>query len=148
MASMQPTFTLTSYRRLVTVQLPIVLIHMVSSLSLDVCLLRAKLRQNSLDVVPNSVAQVTMAIEEKRTTHTCQGGHSPPPTGHKRSQSLQGRAFAARRMQSLGRMRAHARDLQKVGEIPDRRPRKHAIRRVETDWDYHTPPSNRKGRVV
>ncbi|OSS53922.1 hypothetical protein B5807_01178 [Epicoccum nigrum] len=120
-----------THTRLVTVQLPIVLIHM-----------------NSLDVVPNSVAQVTMAIEEKRTTHTCQGGHSPPQIGHKRSQSIQGRAFAAPRMQSLGRMRAHARDLQKLGEILDRSPRKHAIRRLETDWDYHTPPSNRKGRVV
>lgn len=98
--------------------------------------------------MPNSVAQVTMAIEEKRTTHTFQGGHSPPQNAHKRSQSIQGRAFAAPRMQSLGRMRAHARDLQELGEILDRSPRKHAVRRLETDWDYHTPPSNRKGRVV
>jgi hypothetical protein len=148
MASIQPTVPLISYRRLVTVQLPIVLIHMVSSLFLNVRSLSADFRQNSLDVVPNSVAQVTMAIEEKRTTHTFQGGHSPPQIAHKKSQSIQGRAFAAPRMQSLGRMRAHARDLQELGEILDRSPRKHAVRRLETDWDYHTPPSNRKGRVV
>lgn len=106
------------------------------------------LDQNSLDVVPNSVAHVAMAIEEKRTAYTSQRDPSPPRLGHKRSKSVQGRAFAAPRMQSLGRMRAQARDLQELAEILDHSPRKYATRRVESDWDYHTPPSNRKGRVV
>ncbi|KAF1924522.1 uncharacterized protein M421DRAFT_72129 [Didymella exigua CBS 183.55] len=120
-----------AHTKLVTVQLPIVLIHM-----------------NSLDVVPNSVAQVAMAIEEKRTAHTYQRGHSPSQLGRKRSQSVQGRAFAAPRMQSLDRMRAQVEDLQELGETLDHSPRKYAIRRMDSNWDYHTPPSNRKGRVV
>lgn len=89
-----------------------------------------------------------MAIEEKRTAHAFQRGHSPSQPGHKRSQYIQGRAFAAPRMQSLGRMRAQARDLQELGEILDQSPRKYATLRTDPDWDYHTPPSNRKGRVV
>lgn len=105
-------------------------------------------QQNSLDVVPNSVAQVAMAIDEKRTAHTYQRGHSPPRLSRKRSQSVQGRAFAAPRMQSLDRMRAQVEDLQQLGAILDHSPRKYTIRRVESNWDYHTPPSNRKGRVV
>ena len=104
--------------------------------------------QNSLDVVPNSVAQVAMAIEEKRTAYTYQRGQSPPRLGRKRSQSGQGRAFAAPRMQSLDRMRAQVEDLQELGQILDRSPRKPTIRRINSNWDYHTPPSNRKGRVV
>ncbi|KZM24815.1 uncharacterized protein EKO05_0003453 [Ascochyta rabiei] len=120
-----------AHTKLVTVQLPIVLIHM-----------------NSLDVVPNSVAQVAMAIEEKRTAHKHQRGQSPPQLGRKRSQSVQGRAFAAPRMQSLDRMRAQVEDLQELGQILDHSPRKYAIRRINSNWDYHTPPSNRKGRVV
>lgn len=89
-----------------------------------------------------------MAIEEKRTAHTYRCGHSPPRLGRKRSQSVQGRAFAAPRMQSLDRMRAQIEDLQELGEILDHSPRKYAIRRMNSNWDYHTPPSNRKGRVV
>lgn len=104
--------------------------------------------QNSLDVVPNSVAQVAMAMEEKRTAHTYQRGNSPSRLGRKRSQSVQGRAFAAPRMQSLDRMRAQVQDLQELGKILDHSPRKYAIRRTHSNWDYHTPPSNRKGRVV
>ncbi|KAJ4406363.1 hypothetical protein N0V91_004571 [Didymella pomorum] len=120
-----------AHTKLVTVQLPIVLIHM-----------------NSLDVVPNSVAQVAMAMEEKRTAHTYHRGNSPSRLGRKRSQSVQGRAFAAPRMQSLDRMRAQVQDLQELGKILDHSPRKYAIRRTHSNWDYHTPPSNRKGRVV
>ncbi|KAJ4993653.1 hypothetical protein SVAN01_00707 [Stagonosporopsis vannaccii] len=120
-----------AHTKLVTVQLPIVLIHM-----------------NSLDVVPNSVAQVALAIEEKRTACIHQHGNSPSGLNRKRSQSVQGRAFAAPRMQSLDRMRAQVEDLQELGDILDHSPRKYAMCRMEPNWDYHTPPSNRKGRVV
>lgn len=105
-------------------------------------------RQNSLDVVPNSVAQVAMAIEEKRTAHTYQRSLSPARLGRKRSQSIQGRAFAVPRMQSLDRMRAQVEDLRELGELLDQSPRKYTISRTNSNWDYHTPPSNRKGRVV
>ncbi|KAF2125755.1 hypothetical protein P153DRAFT_299551 [Dothidotthia symphoricarpi CBS 119687] len=120
-----------AHTKLVTVQLPVVLIHM-----------------NSLDVVPNSVAQVAMAIEEKRTAHTYQRGSSPPRLGRRPSQSVQGRAFAAPRMQSLERMRARAEDIQELGQVLDQSPRKYGLRRMESNWDYRTPPSNRKGRIV
>src|SRR5690242_10014835 len=51
-------------------------------------------------------------------------------------------------MQSLDRMRAQVEDLQELGDILEHSPRKYATRRMESNWDYHTPPSNRKGRVV
>ena len=89
-----------------------------------------------------------MAIEEKRTAHTFQRGHSPPRLGRRPSQSVQGRAFAAPRMQSLERMRARAEDIQALGQVLDQSPRKHSIRRMHSNWDYHTPPSNRKARIV
>ncbi|KAF1842897.1 uncharacterized protein K460DRAFT_290980 [Cucurbitaria berberidis CBS 394.84] len=120
-----------AHTKLVTVQLPIVLIHM-----------------NSLDVVPNSVAQVAMAIEEKRTAHAFQRSHSPPRLGRRPSQSVQGRAFAAPRMQSLDRMRAQVEDMQELGQVLDQSPRKHGLRRTNSNWDYRTPPSNRKGRIL
>ncbi|KAJ8112480.1 hypothetical protein OPT61_g5157 [Boeremia exigua] len=120
-----------AHTRLVTVQLPIVLIHM-----------------NSLDVVPNSVAQVALAIEVKRTAGANQHDNRPSELGRKRSQSIQGRAFAAPRMQSLDRLHAQVEDLHELGEILNHSPRKYAIRRTNSDRDYHTPPSNRKGRVV
>ncbi|KAF2009159.1 hypothetical protein BU24DRAFT_497355 [Aaosphaeria arxii CBS 175.79] len=121
----------TFHTKLVAVQLPIVLIHM-----------------NSLDVVPNSVAQVAAAIEEKRTANSYPRAHSPPRLGRRPSQSVQGRAFAAPRMQSLDRMRAEADDLEELGHILDQSPRKYPPRRVNPDYTYHTPPSNRKGRIV
>ncbi|KAJ4304578.1 hypothetical protein N0V90_000104 [Kalmusia sp. IMI 367209] len=121
----------TSHTKLVTVQLPIVLIHM-----------------NSLDVVPNSVAQVAAAIEEKRTAHMYQRGQSPPRLGRRSSRSVQGRAFAAPRMQSLDRLRAQAEDIQDLGQILDQSPRKYSLRRVNSNFDYHTPPSNRKGKII
>ncbi|KAF2875415.1 hypothetical protein BDV95DRAFT_602851 [Massariosphaeria phaeospora] len=120
-----------SHSKLVTVQLPIVLIHM-----------------NSLDVVPNSVAQVAAAIEEKRTAHAHQRLHSPSRLGRRPSQSVQGRAFAAPRMQSLERMRAQAEDLQDLGQALDKSPRKYSLRNMNSNWDYHTPPSNRKARIM
>ncbi|KAF2449784.1 hypothetical protein P171DRAFT_200045 [Karstenula rhodostoma CBS 690.94] len=120
-----------SHTKFVTVQIPIVLIHM-----------------NSLDVVPNSVAQVAAAIEEKRTANTYQRGHSPPRLGRRPSRSVQGRAFAAPRMQSLDRMRAQAEEIQDLGKILDQSPRKYSIRKVNSNFDYHTPPSNRKGKIL
>jgi hypothetical protein len=99
-------------------------------------------------VVPNSVAQVAAAIEEKRTAHTYQRGHSPPRLGRHSSRSVQGRAFAAPRMQSLDRMRAQAEELQDLGQVLDQSPRKYSLRRVNSNWDYRTPPSNRKGKIL
>lgn len=101
--------------------------------------------QNSLDVVPNSVAQVAIAIEEKRT---CRRGQSPKHLSRRPSQSVQGRAFAAPRMQSLERMRARAEDLQELGQALSESPRKQSLRCLNSNWDYHTPPSNRKGRIL
>ncbi|KAF2183141.1 hypothetical protein K469DRAFT_728199 [Zopfia rhizophila CBS 207.26] len=115
---------------LVTVQLPIVLIHL-----------------NSLDVVSNSVAQVAAAIEEKRIAQTYTRSHSPPCLGRRPSQCVQGRTFAAPRMQSLEHMRAQE-DLQNLGQILDHSPRKYSLRRVNSNWDYYTLPSDRKGRVA
>ncbi|KAF1832218.1 hypothetical protein BDW02DRAFT_604875 [Decorospora gaudefroyi] len=125
-----------AHTKLVAVQLPIVLIHM-----------------NSLDVVPNSVAQVAIAIEEKRTA-TATARHSPSRLGRNPSTSVQGRAFTAPRMQSLERMRARAEDLQNLTQALEQSPRKHAnssagnLRRANSNFDYRTPPSNRKGRIV
>jgi hypothetical protein len=98
--------------------------------------------------VPNSVAQVAIAIEEKRSAHTHQRGQSSPRLARQPSQSVQGRAFAAPRTQSLERLRAQAEDIQELGQVLDQSPRKYYIRRVNSNWDYHTPPSNRKGRIV
>jgi hypothetical protein len=61
---------------------------------------------------------------------------------------VQGRAFAAPRMQSLERMRAQAEEMQEFGQTLDQSPRKLGLRRVNSSFDYHTPPSNRKGRIV
>lgn len=97
--------------------------------------------------MPNSVAQVAAAIEEKRTTHTYPRGHSPPRLG-RRSSSVQGRAFAAPRLQSLDRMRAQAEEIHDLGKILDRSPRKYNLRGVNSSFDYHTPPSNRKGKIL
>jgi hypothetical protein len=117
--------------RLVTVQLPVVLVHM-----------------NSLDVVPNSVAQVAAAIEEKRArarmlvrgrpaavpagvARLPGGRRSSPPRrrGGSADASLgagvQGRAFAAPRKQSRDRVRAEGEELAAVGRILGSSPRKH-----------------------
>lgn len=99
-------------------------------------------------MVPNSVAQVAMAIEEKRSATTLRCGHSPSRLGRRPSQSVQGRAFAAPRMQSLERMRARAEDIQELGKVLDQSPRKYGVRRMNSNWDYQTPPSNRKGRIL
>jgi hypothetical protein len=162
----------TSHSKSITVQLPIVLIHM-----------------NSLDVVPNSVAQVAAAIEEKRAkvhhkraqskrhmasttiTDTTIMPQSPDtPTGLARhgskasvgNSSVQGRAFAAPRKQSIDRIRQEADDIAEIGKILEQSPRKYfysprrraiAAQHQPTPsgsdvYKYHTPPSNRKGRVL
>ena len=51
-------------------------------------------------------------------------------------------------MQSLERMRAQAEEMQELGQVLDQSPRKYSLRRVNSTFDYHTPPSNRKGRIV
>ena len=94
------------------------------------------------------MAQVAAAIEEKRTANSYQRGHSPPRLSRRPSRSVQGRAFAAPRMQSLDRMRARAEEIQDLGKILEQSPRKHSLRRVNSNFHYHTPPSNRKGKII
>ncbi|KAF2502564.1 hypothetical protein BU16DRAFT_449263 [Lophium mytilinum] len=120
-----------AHTKLVTVQLPIVLIHM-----------------NSLDVVPNSVAQVAAAIEEKRYHQNFPKNQQSPGQLERRPShhSVQGRAWNAPRMQSLERMRKQAEDIEELGQILDNSPRKFGTTRHA--FNYHTPPSNRKGRVL
>lgn len=101
----------------VSIQLPIILIHM-----------------NSIDVVPNSVAQVAAAIEEKRAHrprrakgHARQRSVSSPAAMvdlKRRPSFAQGRAFAAPRQQSLDRHREQKADLDEVRNIIDSSPRK------------------------
>ncbi|KAF2757872.1 hypothetical protein EJ05DRAFT_438960, partial [Pseudovirgaria hyperparasitica] len=98
-----------AHTKLVTIQLPIVLIHM-----------------NSLDIVPNSVAQVAAAIEEKRSNSN---PADDPPTSSPRlrrrpSVTVQGRAFAAPRFQSLDRMRSETEVIQHLGRDLEASPRK------------------------
>lgn len=108
----------------VSIQLPIILIHI-----------------NSLDVVPNSVAQVAAAIEEKRAHRQASharlgrlgGSHlrqrsfsSPARTSELEIQPsyAQGRAFAAPRQQSLDRQREHQANLENLRDTLDSSPRK------------------------
>ncbi|EUC33713.1 hypothetical protein COCCADRAFT_36468 [Bipolaris zeicola 26-R-13] len=112
--------------RLVTVQLPIVLIHM-----------------NSLDVVPNSVTQVALAIEEKRTAN-----HSPPRLSRHTSRSVQGRAFAAPRTESLKRVRDRDETIQELGRTLEQSPRKYNLRRANSNFDYRTLPTNTHDRTA
>lgn len=118
-----------SKSKLVSVQLPIILVHM-----------------NSLDVLPNSVAQVAAAIEEKRLYHRQKA--LPPPDKeqrHRRQRSsssparmtdltrrpsyTQGRAFAAPRQQSLDRRRAENMQMVELQNMIDNSPRKHPPRK-------------------
>ncbi|KAG8631625.1 hypothetical protein KVT40_000765 [Elsinoe batatas] len=121
-----------THMRFLSVQLPIILIHM-----------------NSLDVVPNAVSQVAAAIEEKRAAHqqtqsrktsgqSSSGGklgqhsrdHSSASSAPSRARTtdpsrMQGKAFAAPRQQSLEQRRAHASELQGIGQALDRSPRRY-----------------------
>ncbi|CAK4028964.1 uncharacterized protein RCC_02982 [Lecanosticta acicola] len=163
-----------SNSKIVSVQLPIILIHM-----------------NSLDVVPNSVAQVAAAIEEKRAhrqvshsrSRRADGAHSrrrsvssPARTSGLPRQPLYapGRAFAAPRQQSLDRQREHRADIAELQQILDASPRRNAplrgisIRKMGSDvslgtlrlaspsteslgvlgaMSYQTPPPNPQARV-
>lgn len=111
-----------SNSKIVSVQLPIILIHM-----------------NSLDVLPNSVAQVAAAIEEKRLhqrqrnappdarRHVRQRSNSSPArmTGVSRRPSYtQGRAFAAPRQHSLNRQRQEQAQMDDLQSTIDHSPRK------------------------
>lgn len=122
-----------SNSKVVSVQLPIILIHM-----------------NSLDVLPNSVAQVAAAIEEKRfqqrqktaapdarRTHARQrSGSSPARITEigRRPSCSQGRAFAAPRQQSLDRRRAEQVQMDNLQYMLDVSPRKNAPR------EHQRPP--------
>lgn len=118
-----------SSSKLVSVQLPMILIHI-----------------NSLDVLPNSVDQVAAAIEEKKRAK-----HHPPRTRskkHSRSHSRhrsalspsetaqlkrqpsygQCRAFSAPVEQAIDRQRAIRADIHDLGQRLDASPRKHPPR--------------------
>ena len=163
-----------SNTKLVSVQLPITLIHI-----------------NSLDVLPNSVAQVAAAIEEKRAENQRHRTRSKPHTQmHSRQRSAsspaeianlrrrpsysQGRAFAAARQQSIDRQRAAKTEIDNLQQALDSSPRKYeqqlhgaAIKKIGSnisfgaislggknvncgnpfsDLAYQTPPPNREGR--
>jgi hypothetical protein len=45
-------------------------------------------------------------------------------------------------------MRTQAEEIQELGQVLDESPRKYSLRRMTSNWDYHTPPSNRKGRIL
>ncbi|KAI7172919.1 hypothetical protein KC352_g24680 [Hortaea werneckii] len=118
-----------SNTKLVSVQLPIILVHM-----------------NSLDVVPNSVAQVAAAIEERRAHHHSRRKSESKTRAHQptrqrsvsspvRAKDLRqkpsykpGQAFAAPRQQSLDRERAKYADLKELEHSLDSSPRKHQTR--------------------
>ncbi|OQO00969.1 hypothetical protein B0A48_13658 [Cryoendolithus antarcticus] len=123
-----------SNSKLVSVQLPVILIHM-----------------NSLDVLPNSVAQVAAAIEQKRgdkDRFRLMGGQrqsgrrrsvSTPPRGHnldRKPSYTQGRAFAAPRQQSLDRQRAAQAQMQDLRHRLESSPRKHPPLPISTKGVY------------
>ena len=165
-----------SNTKLVSVQLPIILIHI-----------------NSLDVLPNSVAQVAAAIEERRAQKQQhqRSRSKQPPRGHARQRSSsspaamtdlrrnpsysQGRAFAAPRQQSLDHLHAVRADIDDLQQTLDSSPRKYeprlhgiAIKKMSSNMSfgalrlngdksggsgnpfasmaYQTPPTNREGR--
>jgi hypothetical protein len=77
------------------------------------------------------------------------------------SQTIQGGAFAAPRLQSLDRMRAQVEDLQQLGQILDNSPRKYSrnrtqkgprpnrpqLRRTQSDFECSSPSAGRQGSV-
>lgn len=101
---------------------------------------------NSLDIVPNSVAQVAAAIEEKKALrHQQDQGASQSPdrklsrrlkedlqSSPRRSRrnnsvsSVQGRAFSAPRKQSLDRTKAEEEDIGVLGRILHSSPRRYS----------------------
>ncbi|PSK60272.1 hypothetical protein B9Z65_1170 [Elsinoe australis] len=136
--------------RFLSVQLPIILIHM-----------------NSLDIVPNAVSQVAAAIEEKRAAHqeaqirkvsnssaaSKHGHHSRDHSVASSSQAkakaidpsrIQGKAFAAPRHQSLEQYRAQASDLQNLGRALDQSPRKYVRQNKSASASPVKPASKRQ----
>ncbi|KAK5010630.1 hypothetical protein LTR28_008627 [Elasticomyces elasticus] len=142
----------TAHKNLIVVQLPIILIHMVS---LGACNrpfdIEADAFKNSVDSVPNAAAQVAAAVEEKRAhfsrsnsrarSKTRRSRPSSPQRGHTDAQrqrsELQGIAFAAPRQQSLSRIRAEAAAYEELGEILDRSPRKNGPHRPAIGPEPH-----------
>lgn len=45
-------------------------------------------------------------------------------------------------------MRAQEEAIQELSQALEQSPRKYGLRRANSNFDYHTPPSNRKGRIV
>lgn len=92
------------------VQLPVSLIHV-----------------NSLDILPNSLAQVAASIEAKRS-------RTLPLSQEQYQQYYQGQAFAAPRRQSLDQARAEtgtiSNDISLLTQELDKSPRRHAARAV------------------
>ncbi|KAF2150992.1 hypothetical protein K461DRAFT_322319 [Myriangium duriaei CBS 260.36] len=140
----------TAHIKYLSVQLPIILIHM-----------------NSLDVVPNAIGQVAAAIEEKRAQHyEAQSRKGSNPSSHNERQSsskvqpntasqsgrsrtpdqsrLQGKAFGAPRQQSLQRMRAEAAELERLGRELDRSPRK---QRSHPKSPQNSPPKSSRPKT-
>ncbi|KAI9812174.1 MAG: hypothetical protein M1827_004840 [Pycnora praestabilis] len=108
-------------RHLVTVQLPVVIIHM-----------------NSLDVLPNSVGQVAAAIDGKRE-HRSRGARKYHSRQSQSSHSVQGRAFSAARKHSLSRLTPQtvtSNDIRDLTNILDGSPRK--VRKARSLESHHT----------
>lgn len=45
-------------------------------------------------------------------------------------------------------MRAQAEEIHDLGKMLDQSPRKYSLRRANSNFDYRTPPSNRKGKIL
>ncbi|KAI9833032.1 MAG: hypothetical protein M1819_003864 [Sarea resinae] len=112
-------FVSSSFSKLLVVQLPVIVIHM-----------------NSLDIIPNSIAQVASAIELKKSRR-----HSKPSS--RRPQSTQGRAFEAPRKKSLSRLRAEAKDRQDITrEVNAHRPKP---QKANSFVDAYVPTGSGRG---
>ncbi|KAF2668386.1 hypothetical protein BT63DRAFT_274752 [Microthyrium microscopicum] len=96
--------------KLINLQLPIVLIHM-----------------NSLDVVPNAVANVANASEAKSSRVIVPTNRSPKRLRATEGGPIQGRAFAAPRKQSQERVREELvkEDIAELSKILDASPRRY-----------------------
>ena len=124
-----------SNTKLVSVQLPIIMIHI-----------------NSLDVLPNSVAQVAAAIEEKKRakqhhrhrSRSRSKQHLRTPSGQRSVDSTskashlqrqpsygQGRAFSAPRQQVINQQRAVQADVEDLQQKLDASPRKQPSKRSQ-----------------
>lgn len=82
-----------------------------------------------------------MAIEEKRTART-----SPSRLSRRPSQTVQDRAFAVPRMQSLQRIRDRDEVIQELGQALEQSPRKYKLRRANSNFEHCKPPPNHNGK--